>query len=73
MTPGLISKFFLMISTSSSEERSDVPYDSTKSDKGSATPIAYDSCTSTRRANFACTKDFAIHRAKYAADLSTLE
>ena len=42
MTPGLRSKFDRMILTSSSEDRSEVPYVSTNMDNGSATPIAYD-------------------------------
>jgi hypothetical protein len=73
MTPGLRSKLDLMISTSSSDVFSEVPYVSTKMESGSATPMAYESWTSARRASLALTKDLAIHRATYAADLSTLE
>ena len=53
MTPGLMSKFALIISTSSSEDLVEVPYELIYMDNGSATPMAYESWTSTRRANFA--------------------
>ena len=46
---------------------------STKIESGSATPMAYESWTSARRASLAWTKDLAIQRARYAADRSTLE
>lgn len=59
MTPGLRSQFLRMISTISSSVFLPVPYVSTKMDKGSATPMAYDSWTKTRRAMPAATKDLA--------------
>jgi len=40
-------------------------------ERGSATPMAYDSWTRTRRQSLAATSDLAIHLAAYAADLST--
>merc|ERR1719159_593802 len=48
-----------------------VPYVSTKSDNGFATPIAYDSCTSARLLRPLFTTDFAICRQMYAAERST--
>ena len=50
-----------------------VPYVSTNTESGSATPMAYESCTSARRARPACTSDLAIQRAVYAAERSTFE
>merc|ERR1719261_2052492 len=49
-----------------------VPYVSTKSDSGFATPMAYESCTSARLQRPALTTDLAIQRHAYAADRSTL-
>lgn len=71
MTPGLKSKLLRTMVSSSSDDLSEVPYVSTKSERGSATPIAYESWTSARLASFDATRDLAIHLARYAADLST--
>ena len=86
MAPGRRSKLCLTISVSCSLESEAVPYESTKIDIGSATPIAYETlknelilnhfmkwltCTSTRLHNPFFTSDFATHRAAYAADRST--
>src|SRR5215813_10280635 len=49
-----------------------VPNVSTSTLTGSATPIAYASCTSQRSANPAATMFFATWRAMYAAERSTL-
>lgn len=63
MTPGRRLKLALMISTSSSSVFLDVPYESTKTERGSATPMAYESWTSARLARPAATSDLAIQRA----------
>merc|ERR1719321_1539659 len=49
-----------------------VPYVSTKSERGFATPIAYESCTSARLQSPLFTTDLAICRQAYAAERSTL-
>merc|ERR1712056_49330 len=48
-----------------------VPYVSTNSESGLATPMAYDNCTSARLQRPLLTTDFAICLQMYAADLST--
>lgn len=63
MTPGLSEKLALMMATSSSSDLDEVPYESTKTERGSATPMAYESWTRTRLARPAATSDLATHRA----------
>merc|ERR1712087_328283 len=58
--------------SSAVREPCSVPYVSKKRDKGFATPIAYESCTSARLQRPLLTTDFAICLQMYAADLSTL-
>ena len=59
--PGLRSKFFLTISVSSVDVFDDVPKLKTVIERGSATPMAYDTWTRQRRQRPALTKDLATH------------
>merc|ERR1712056_83339 len=64
MAPGRQSKAILITLVMSSAESApcSVPYVSTKSDRGFATPIAYESCTRARLQRPLFTADFAICR-----------
>ena len=59
--PGLRSKFFLTMSVSSVVVFEEVPKLKTVMDRGSATPMAYDTWTRQRRHRPALTKDLATH------------
>lgn len=61
--PGLKSKFLRTICNNSFCDLVDVPKSKTVIDNGSATPIAYDTCTKQRRQRPALTKDLATQRA----------
>ena len=69
--PGRRSKFSLTIFSSSSSLFLPVPYENTVIDRGSAMPIAYETCTRARRQSLAATRDLAIHLAAYAPERST--
>merc|ERR1719275_579954 len=73
MAPGRQSKLILMMLVMSSavSEPCSVPYVSTKRERGFATPMAYESCTSARLQRPLFTTDFAICRQAYAAERST--
>merc|ERR1719487_2033715 len=73
MAPGRQSKaiFTIWVMASGVKDPCSVPYVSTKRDRGFATPIAYDSCTSARLLRPLFTTDFAICRVMYAAERST--
>ena len=61
--PGLKSKFFFTISNNSSSVFFPLPYENTVIDRGSATPIAYETWIRQRLQSFAATRDFAAHLA----------
>merc|ERR1719163_2417717 len=73
MAPGRQSKaiFTICVMASGVNFPVSVPYVSTKSESGLATPIAYDSCTSARLQRPLFTTDLAICRQIYAAERST--
>merc|ERR1719375_3005000 len=73
MAPGRQSKliFTIFVIASGVKLPVSVPYVSTKSESGLATPIAYESCTSARLERPLFTTDLAICRQMYAAERST--
>merc|ERR1712078_339217 len=73
MAPGRQSKliFTIFVISSGVKLPCSVPYVSTKSESGFATPIAYESCTSARLQRPLFTTDLAICRQMYAAERST--
>merc|ERR1712139_477031 len=74
IAPGRQSNSILMIFVTSTAVNApcSVPYVSTNSERGFATPIAYDNCTKARLHKPLFTTDLAICRHMYAADRSTL-
>merc|ERR1719460_200732 len=72
--PGRASKLSLtmLVMVSGVRPAFSVPYVSTKSESGLATPMAYESCTRARLHRPDLTMDLAIQRHAYAAERSTL-